>query len=137
MAAGVLGGSISHLLYISGILGVDLIAIGGGLFRREMLPQNSPLAWVLMGWITHLIISSLLGVLISYILYIAGRDFALWKGLLTGVAAWFVGIALIAPLAGYISATAGPADIWALLGYHLLYGVLTAWLLVRYAGSGR
>ena len=132
LGAGIVIGIISFGLYMLNICQMCLIAIGGGVLWQEMLVSNAPLSWILIGWITHLIISGLLGVFIIYVLYLTGWDFALLKGLLIGTAFWFIDIVFISSLAGYISRTANPVDLLIILAYHMLYGILAAWLLVRY-----
>ncbi|MBS4022008.1 MAG: hypothetical protein KGZ79_06265 [Dethiobacter sp.] len=133
LASGIVVGTISQILHALGICRMCLVSIGGGMFLREMLGATAPLYWQLVGWATHLIISGLLGVFTVYILVLTGREYALWKGLLFGAAVWFLSIAFISPLAGYLPRNASPADFFIVLAYHLLFGALTAWLLVRYA----
>ncbi len=133
MASGFLTGAISNIMYLLGVCTLSMNAIGGGMFTREMLSVNAPLSWQLLGWVTHLIVSSMFGVILVYILVFTGRDYAILKGLLFGSAAWFVAISLVSPLAGFVPRNANPVDLFIMLGYHVLFGVFAAWLLVRYA----
>jgi hypothetical protein len=132
LGAGIVAGAVSQILFALGICRLCMIAIGGGLFRQQMLPQDAPLIWTIMGWVNHLVVSSLLGVLMIYLLVWTGRKYILLKGVLYGAAVWFVAISLISPLAGYIPPSPNPVDMAMILGYHMLYGVVAAWLLARY-----
>jgi hypothetical protein len=132
LGAGIVAGAVSHILFALGICRLCMIAIGGGLFRQQMLTEGMGLSWNIIGWVNHLLISSLLGVLMIYLLVLTGRKYILLKGLLYGAAVWFVAIELISPLAGYIPPAPNPVDMAIMLGYHMLYGVVAAWLLARY-----
>ncbi len=137
LGAGIVIGLISLILYLSGICRMCLITIGGGIVRQEMLTADAATpTWLLFGWTTHLIISVLLGIFLTYLLYLTGRDFALLKGIIFGAAAWFIDIVIISPPAGYIPRSAAdPGELLILLAGHMLFGLLTAWLLCRYAKS--
>ena len=131
LGAGIVTGAISSIFYSLGICRLCLIGIGGGIFRQQMLTEEVGLSWIIMGWVTHLLISSLLGVLMIYLLALTGTRYIVFKGLLYGAAVWFVAISLISPLAGYIPRGANPVDMAIILGYHMLFGVVAAWLIAR------
>ncbi len=135
IVSGIIVGFISFALHLLGICRICLISIGGGMFRQEMLGVTAPMSWLLLGWVTHLIISSLLGIMLVYILVFTGREHALWKGLLFGSAVWAVDIMFVSPLAGFVPLNANPIDLFIVLGYHMLFGILVAWFLVRHYES--
>lgn len=130
--AGMATGLISTGLFLMDICQLCLIRIGGGLFMRSMLTETS-LAWTVIGWLSHLTVSIVLGVILAYILSFTGKDFALLKGAIFGAVVWVVTIGFISPLAGYISARPSPGDIILVFVYHVLFGLIAAWLLVRYS----
>jgi FtsH-binding integral membrane protein len=132
LGAGLVVGVISHGLYILGICQLCLIAIGGGFFARRMLAKTAAPVWTILGWIDHLLVSMVLGVILVYILHYSGRDYALIKGAIFGAVVWLVTIGIISPLAGYIPPSPQAIDLAILLAYHILYGILAAWLLLRF-----
>ncbi|MDW7651170.1 MAG: hypothetical protein SCK29_04895 [Bacillota bacterium] len=132
LVSGMTVGIISMALYMFGICNLCLVAIGGGLFNRAIVPPVLSVQNI-AGWAAHLTLGMILGILFIYILYFTGRDFALLKGALFGTAVWYVAIGLVLPVSGMIPGNANTADIMILLAYHLLFGLLTAALLVRYA----
>jgi hypothetical protein len=125
-------GVISNVLYILNVCEVCLVAIGGGFARQRMLGEAEGFAWFVLGWVDHLLISMLFGIILSYILHYTGRDYAILKGAFFGAVLWLLGIAMISPLAGYIPPSPSALDLGILLAYHIIYGLLVAWLLVRF-----
>lgn len=137
LIAGTVTGAISFLLYSMGLCKLCLVAIGGGLFSRNMLTKSVPPAWTVLGFVDHFIMSIILGVVLAYILHFTGTDYALLKGLGFGATVWYINIAIVAPLAGYIPKSPQPADLAILLGYHLLFGLLASWVIVKLGNKYR
>lgn len=130
--AGIVVGIISKVLFLLNICNLCLVAIGGGLIRREML-TNKSFMWQVLSWIDHLAMSLILGFVLIYILHYTGKDFALLKGAVFGMIVWYINIAIISPLAGYIPASPDALSLMLLLTYHILYGLIAAWLIVKIA----
>ena len=131
-AAGLVIGLISTVLNKTGICELCLINIGGGMFTRTIMVATAPAVWQVIGWLVHLTLSIVLGVILAYIIHFTGKDFALLKGAIFGAVIWVVDIGIISPLAGYMVASPQPVDLLFLFSYHVLFGLLVAALLLRY-----
>lgn len=132
LAAGLIIGIVSFGLYTLNICRLCLVAIGGGLFTQQMLPQGTTFIWLLLGWVDHLVMSMILGIILVFILHYTGRDYAIVKGAIYGAIVWYFAIGIIAPLAGFTPPSPRAADLLVLLAYHLVFGMLAAWLMVRF-----
>lgn len=130
--AGIVVGIISKILYGLNLCNLCLVAIGGGLFQREML-TNKSFMWHVLSWIDHLAMSLILGVILIYILHYTGRDLAPFKGAVFGMIVWYINIAIISPLVGYIPPSPDAVSLMLLLTYHILYGFIAAWLIIKIA----
>lgn len=131
MVSGLIVGLISTILYILDFCRISLVAIGGGIFMREMMAQKGFL-WLLTSWAANLALSMALGIALVYLLVMTGEKFALLKGAMLGAVVWYLLIGIIAPLAGYIPPVVRALEPIMMLAYHLLFGVLTAWWIVRW-----
>jgi hypothetical protein len=131
LIAGAVVGALSLLFYTLGVCNLCLVAIGGGLSNKNMLARTVAPAWTILGFLDNLIISLILGVVLAYILHFTGSKHAILKGMGFGAVVWLIDIVIIAPLAGYIPKSPQPLDLAILLGYHLLFGSLTAFLIIR------
>ncbi|MBS4030154.1 MAG: hypothetical protein KGZ63_01840 [Clostridiales bacterium] len=129
--AGIVIGIISHVLYLFNFFNLCLIAIGGGLHRRGMLARTDGFMWHVLGWTGHFTISLILGIVLIYILHYTGKEFALLKGAVFGMIVWYINIAIISPLVGYIPPSPDAANLMLLLSYHILYGLIAAWLIIK------
>lgn len=129
--AGIIVGIISHILYVSDLCKLCLVAIGGGLFRRGMLPRTEGIMWQVLGWMDHLAMSLILGTILIYILQYTGKDYTLLKGAVFGMIVWYINIAIISPLAGYIPPSPDATSLLLLFSYHILFGLIAAWLIIK------
>jgi hypothetical protein len=132
IASGIIVGLLSMALSILNICNICLISIGASMFTTTFVTPGFTAAYFI-GWASHLAVSMILGVILTYFLFYTGKDYGLIKGAMFGWTVWFIGIALISPQAGFIHSTPDTTDIIIILGYHLLFGLLTAALLLRYA----
>ncbi|EEG78068.1 hypothetical protein [Dethiobacter alkaliphilus] len=130
--SGLVIGLISIVLFITSVCELCLINIGGGIFMRQMLTQNALPVWQALGWLVHLSVSVVLGIILAHILSVTGKDWALLKGAIWGAVIWLITIGGVSPLGGYITVPPRPEDIFLLFAYHVLFGLLAAWLLVRF-----
>lgn len=135
LAAGVVVGIIAMVMNMAGLCRLCLIALGGGVFQKELLQGTPSVGWIVLGWIGHLIISATLGVAIAVLLTYTGKKLAVLKGIFLAVATWYLLIGIFAPLAGYLPESPQWAELLLVLGYHVLFGGLTAYLITRYGST--
>ncbi|HZK24152.1 MAG TPA: DUF6789 family protein [Oscillospiraceae bacterium] len=131
--AGLLVGLLSKILSKVKLCQLCLIKIGGGLSNQAMLAENSALLWQVIGWLSHLLISMVLGIIFLYLLHYTGKEYILLKGVMFGAVVWLVDITIISPLLGFIPARSRPLDLLILLAYHIIFGYLAAVLSRRFA----
>jgi uncharacterized membrane protein YagU involved in acid resistance len=132
LGAGLAIGFISNVLYILNVCKLCLVAIGGGFARQRMLGEAEGFAWFVLGWVDHLRISMLFGIILAYVLHYTGLNYVLLKGAFFGAVLWLLGIAMISPLAGYIPPSPSPLDLSIMLAYHIIYGLLVSRILIRF-----
>lgn len=132
LTGGIIIGIISLILYTTGLCGICLVALGGGIFQQQLLPRNVNFGWVILGFITNLILSGSLGVAIAFMLTYLGEKFAILKGAFFGSIVWYLLIGVFTPLAGYLPESPKLIDLFMVLGYHIAFGGLVAFLIVKY-----
>ncbi len=125
-------GLISLTLYMTGLCGICLVALGGGIFQQQLLPRNVSLGWVMLGFITNLILSGSLGVAIAFMLTYLGEKLAILKGAFLGAIVWYLLIGVFSPLAGYLPESPSLTDLFIVLGYHIAFGGFVAFLIMKY-----
>ncbi len=133
LAAGVIVGVISLTLYLTGLCELCLVAIGGGIFQSHILPETAGLGWLILGVIDHLILSASLGIAMALILTRFGDNLAILKGAFFGSVVWYLLIGIFSPLSGYLPEAPDLAALFILLGYHVAFGGLVAYLIVKYS----
>jgi hypothetical protein len=131
VVSGLIVGLISTVLYILDFCRISMVAIGGGIFMREMMVQKGFL-WLLTSWAANITLSMALGVTLVYLLVLTGEKYALLKGAMFGAVVWYLLIGVIAPLGGYMPPVVRALEPILMLAYHLLFGVLTAWWIIRW-----
>jgi uncharacterized membrane protein YagU involved in acid resistance len=132
LVTGIITGLIVAALFSLGLTNYNSTHIAGGLFLKQVLVQPV-LIWLTIGWITHLTISTATGVLFAVILSRTGYDYGLIKGLLFGVALWFLNFGILAPLLDYtLMPPLNGFDLLVSFVRHLLYGGMLSILLIRY-----
>ena len=100
LLSGVIVGTVSAVLNVLGVCQLCLIKTGGGFFAREMITSNEITLWTFLGWVNHLIISIILGIIWVYFIYYTGKDYAVVKGLILGIIFWMINYSFISPLTG-------------------------------------
>jgi hypothetical protein len=132
LAGGMVTGTISLTLYMTGLCEICLVALGGGIFTQQLLPRSASLDWMILGFITNLILSGSLGVAIAFMLTYLGEKLAILKGAFFGSIVWYLLIGVFAPLAGYLPESPVLIDLFIILGYHIAFGGFVAFLIVKY-----
>lgn len=126
LGAGLIIGIISNVLYSLDLCGLCLVVQTRGMFAPDDV-----LVWSLLGWVGHLMMGLILGVVFYYVLYFTGREYALLKGAVFGAIVWYVNIGFISRMVGYFPTAPRAVHLLMLLGYHLLFGLITAGFLLR------
>ncbi len=129
--AGIMGGIISRVLFGLNVGKLCLVEIGRGIFfQKEMPGITDSFSWHVLGWVAHLAMSIMLGIVFVYLLHYTGRDYALLKGAMLGVIVWYVNIGIISPLAVYTPLPLDAFSLLLMLAYHVIFGLISAWLIV-------
>ncbi|OWZ84360.1 hypothetical protein [Natranaerobius trueperi] len=91
----------------------------------------------IIGLVSHLTAVAVLGAGIEYVIYFTGREYYLFKGLIIGLVFYVVlfGILLHSGLFNIIPVT-GVEYIFHLI-LHIIFGVLTTWLIVKFKRNSR
>lgn len=131
LVSGIILGLITTVLSLLGFCKLCLIAIGGGIFVRQILKSPIPIGWMMIGWLNHLIVSVALGIVLAYILTYMGKEYAVLKGAFFGAVVWYLLIGIFAPLAGYLPPSPEPLELFIVFGYHVFFGGLAAYLTTR------
>ncbi len=132
LAGGTIIGVISLGLYLTGLCGICLVALGGGIFQQQLLPANTSLGWVMLGFINNLILSGSLGVAIAFMLTYLGEELGILKGAFFGAIVWYLLIGVFSPLVGYLPESPNLIDLFIVLGYHIIFGGFVAFLIMRF-----
>ncbi|MBS4031782.1 MAG: hypothetical protein KGZ63_10260 [Clostridiales bacterium] len=135
LAGDVIIGVIAMAMNILGLCKICLIALGGGVFQQQLLQEPVGLGWILLGWVSHLIISASLGVGIAVMFTYLGEKRAVLKGAFFGSVVWYLLIGIFAPLAGYLPESPKWIELFIVFGYHIAFGGLVAYLIVRYGNT--
>ena len=111
------------------------LVAGQIIFHIRELPPG--IGYSILGLLTHFSIGAFLAIGLSYVLLKSGRDFFLLKGAFYGITAW---VFLRNVLVG-LAVPGGPqamnliTTVLSLAG-HLVYGLVTAYLIARYYRFG-
>lgn len=130
--AGIVMGIAVSIANVLNVTAYHSIEIAGGIFIQEVL-ESPGILWIIVGWLSHLVIAMALGITLCYIYYFTGAGYALLKGLLFGGFTWLLNLGIIAPLINYnIMERLDSLDLLFSFGLHLLFGIITAWLLIKF-----
>lgn len=98
--AGIVMGIAVSIANVLNVTAYHSIEIAGGIFIQEVL-ESPGILWIIVGWLSHLVIAMALGITLCYIYYFTGAGYALLKGLLFGGFTWLLNLGIIAPLINY------------------------------------
>lgn len=129
--AGIAMGLISMTLHAVKICKLCIIAIGGGIFSGQQMEGYNVYGLVL-SWLIHLALSAALGILIVIVLDYFGTKYHILKGACLLILVYLVNIGIIAPLRGVLPDHQGFFDLLLLLLYHIFFGGLASFLIVKY-----
>ena len=135
LAGGGIIGVIAMTMNVLGLCKICLIALGGGVFQQQLLQEPVELGWIMLGWVSHLIISASLGVGIAVMFTYLGEKRAVLEGAFFGSVVWLLLIGVFAPLAGYLPESPKWFELFIVLGCHIAFGGLVAYLIVRYGNT--
>lgn len=136
--AGSIGGAIGiifsfsmYLLYISPMSSINLAAT---LVTLDIL--NLTTGGVIFAIITHFIVASLFGILLTYILKFTGKDFWIFKGIGFGALFCLISHSYLIPLmrtdAQVRSLIFNPPSFGTMITTHSIIGLVTAFIIVKY-----
>lgn len=128
--AGIVMGLISMLLHAQKICKLCIIAIGGGIFSGQLLGDYN-IYGLILSWLIHLALSAAFGILTATILSYTGPKHYFLKGAGIMTLVYLFDIGLIAPLRGILSDNQQFPDLLLVLFYHIFFGCLAAYLIVR------
>ncbi len=131
LVAGVLMGFISMILNLVGICDLCVINIGFSIFSTGQFGEST-IFEILFGWIIHLVLSVTFGVLIAIMLTYFGTKFHILKGATLIALLFIVNMGIIGPMLGTIPGEAGIFDFYLMLFYHIIFGGLSSYIIVRY-----
>ncbi|WP_408956270.1 hypothetical protein [Natroniella sp. ANB-PHB2] len=131
LAAGILMGLISMTLFRMQICKLCIIAIGGGIFTGQL--GDLHIYGLIIAWLVHLALSSTFGILIATMLDYLGTDYYMLKGAALLILIYLANIGIIAPLRGTIPDSPEFFDLFLILLYHIFFGALTSFLVVKYS----
>ncbi|MCW3491669.1 hypothetical protein [Dethiobacter alkaliphilus] len=135
LLVGIVIGLIAMGMNMIGLCEICLIALGGGVFQQQLLQEPVAIGWILMGWVSHLIISIGLGIIFAFLLTYIGERLAVVKGAFFGAVVWYIAIGIFAPLAGYLPESPDPLELFIVFSYHLIFGMLVAYFIVKYGST--
>ncbi len=131
ISAGVIMGLTSMALHATKICKLCIIAIGGGVFSGRLM-EGYNVFGLILSWVIHFALSVFFAILIIIMLHYTGSKYYTIKGagLLTLI--FLANIGIIAPLRGIMPANPAFSDLLLLLFYHILFGVLAGFFIVKY-----
>ncbi|MCK8818068.1 hypothetical protein MWH28_11935 [Natroniella sulfidigena] len=133
--AGIFMGLISMTLFRIGICKLCIIAIGGGIFTGQLV-ELQPYG-LIIAWLTHLSLSAAFGILITIVLNHFGSKYHVLTGAVLLTLIYLANIGIIAPLRGTIPDDPEYFDLLLILLYHIFFGSLTSFLIVKYGNKER
>ncbi len=83
-----------------------------------------------------MILSASLGVATAFMLTYLGEKLAVLKGAFFGAVVWYLLIGVFATLAGYFPESPQLIELFIVFGYHIAFGGLVAYLIVKYGKTG-
>lgn len=130
IGAGVVG-LISDLLERTGISDFSYMDIAGSL----VLPQSihGTFTWMLVGWLNNFIIGIILGIVLTYILAMTGKDYGIFKGALFGVIWWFIVSVIIQPNFFDWGRIDNFGHLAVCFFRDVLFGIIASYIIVKYA----
>ena len=133
ISAGVICGLISQTLHTLGMGRICMVKTASAFYSQQVLTATKFSGWTILGWTGHLIISAVLGVILVYLFSALGKEYAWLKGMMFGALVWIFDYGFVGPLSGFILPGMLPRDYFIVLGYHLLFGLIAAWYIMRYS----
>ena len=129
--AGSIMGAISLALFTLGICELCIIAIGGGIFTGQLMEGYSFFG-MLLSWSIHLALSSVLGIVVALMLKYFGDRYNVLKGAVLLTLVYLINIGMLAPLRGVFPDNQNFFDLFLILLYHILFGGLASYLIVKF-----
>ncbi len=129
--AGIIMGIIVSIANMLNLTSYHSIKIAAGIFLQEVF-LSPGLLWTVIGWVVHLQIAIIYGVIINYLLQLSGSEYCLQKGLFVGGFSWLFDLGIVAPVIGYnIMTNLNASDLLFSFVLHLFFGTFTAWLIMK------
>ncbi len=128
--AGFIMGIVVSIANVLDVTAYNIIEIASSIFSQEAL-KSPGIVWLIIGWVIHLTVAMVYGVIVYYILQVSGAEYRLLKGLLIGAIAWLGNFVIIAPIinVNFIANLDG-FGLFFSFGLHLLFGAIIARLIL-------